>query len=206
MTVTWIRSRATALLLALGTFVLALFIASAPAQAAAEDHTLQASVGPDFVISLTQGGQPVTSLDAGTYTIEVDDKGDAHNFHLSGPGVEESTEVPEVGKKTWTVDLKEGTYKYQCDPHADGMNGSFTVNAAADAPATEPSTQADTGAADTGAAATGAATTQTNPPASELPFTGLDAVGIAWLGASLLAGGLALAYFGGRQRAKRHGA
>jgi plastocyanin len=33
-----------------------------------------------------------------------------------------------VGNKTWTVKLKKGTYKYQCDPHASIMKGSFKVS------------------------------------------------------------------------------
>jgi plastocyanin len=67
---------------------------------------------------------------AGTYTLEVEDKSDQHNFHLIGPGVDEKvTDVPFVGDKSVTVTLQKGTYTYQCDPHASsGMKGTFTVN------------------------------------------------------------------------------
>jgi plastocyanin len=100
---------------------------------AAAGEELYATVGseddPDaFVITLTtEDGADVTTLSPGTYTIEVDDKSDIHNFHLTGSGVEESTTVAEVGETTWTVDLQPGTYNYVCDPHASTMNGSFEV-------------------------------------------------------------------------------
>src|SRR5262245_31800714 len=89
--------------------------------------TLQASVGPGFEISLTQDGNPVTELPAGTYTIDVNDQADVHNFHLTGPGVDEATDVAGTGETTWTVDLTAGEYTFVCDPHASSMKGSFTV-------------------------------------------------------------------------------
>jgi plastocyanin len=91
--------------------------------------TLLASVGPGFDISLTtEDGEDVTTVAPGTYTIEVDDQSDAHNFHLSGTGVDVATEVSEVGEVTWDVDLEDGTYEFVCDPHASSMNGSFEVS------------------------------------------------------------------------------
>ena len=60
--------------------------AETPAEPAAGGTTLQGSVGPGFTISLTQDGSDVTELAAGTYTIEVNDQADVHNFHLVGPG------------------------------------------------------------------------------------------------------------------------
>jgi plastocyanin len=94
----------------------------------AEGGTLVATVGPGFTITLTQDGNPVTELPAGTYTIEVSDEADIHNFRLTGPSVEETTGVPETGTTTWTVDLAPGEYTFVCDPHAGSMNGSFTVS------------------------------------------------------------------------------
>jgi plastocyanin len=76
----------------------------------------------------TQGGKRVTALKAGTYTIKVADKSNIHNFHLSGPGVNKTTSVPGTGTSTWTVKLKQGTYRYVCDPHASIMKGSFRVS------------------------------------------------------------------------------
>ena len=99
-----------------------------PAEPPAEGGgTLVATVGPDFTITLTQDGADVTELAAGSYTIEVDDQADTHNFHLSGPGVEETTDVAETGQTSWTVDFEAGDYTFVCDPHAGEMNGAFTV-------------------------------------------------------------------------------
>jgi plastocyanin len=95
----------------------------------AAGNTLLASVGPGFDISLTtEDGEDVTTLAPGTYSITVDDQSDQHNFHLSGPGVDVTTEVSEVGEVTWDVDLQAGSYQFVCDPHASSMNGSFEVS------------------------------------------------------------------------------
>ena len=91
--------------------------------------TLTGSVGPGFEISLTDAdGADVTTLAAGSYTIEVDDKSDIHNFHLTGAGVDESTEVSAVGAETWEVAFEAGSYDFVCDPHASTMSGSFEVS------------------------------------------------------------------------------
>ena len=90
--------------------------------------TLHASVGPGFEISLTtEEGDDVTTLAAGEYTIDVDDKASSHNFHLTGAGVDEDSGVSESGSSTWTVTFEEGSYHYQCDPHASSMFGDFEV-------------------------------------------------------------------------------
>ena len=89
--------------------------------------TLKGSVTNSFKITLTKGGKKVKSLKAGKYKIVVSDPTSAHNFHLTGPGVNKSTSVSGKGTKTWTVTLKKGTYKYVCDPHKSFMKGSFTV-------------------------------------------------------------------------------
>src|SRR5579885_3099868 len=93
------------------------------ARPASTDGTLQGVVGPGFSITLTQNGTKVTHLDPGTYTITVDDRSADHNFHLSGPGVDQSTDVAGTGTTTWTVTLQDGTYSYQCDVHASTMHG-----------------------------------------------------------------------------------
>jgi plastocyanin len=100
------------------------------ARPAATDGTLQASVGPGYSISLTQNGAKVTHLDPGTYTIDVNDQADIHNFDLFGPGVKESTGVDTIGTTTWTVTFTDGTYTYVCDAHPASMLGKFTVGAA----------------------------------------------------------------------------
>ena len=86
--------------------------------------TLNGSVGPGFDISL----DGTDGIKAGDYTLVVNDQSTAHNFHLTGPGgVDVSTEVSEEGERTFDVTLVPGEYKFQCDPHASQMNGSFTV-------------------------------------------------------------------------------
>ena len=94
---------------------------------ASSGGTLDGSVGPGFVISLKQNGQPVTTLKPGTYTLTVNDQADIHNFHLTGSGVDVSTGVSEKGAKTFTITVKDGSYHFQCDPHASSLNGDFTV-------------------------------------------------------------------------------
>jgi plastocyanin len=86
--------------------------------------TLNGTVGPGFDISL-DGTDGIT---AGDYTLVVDDKSSAHNFHLTGPGgVDVSTDVSFEGQKSFPITLVAGEYRFQCDPHASTMNGSFTV-------------------------------------------------------------------------------
>ena len=90
--------------------------------------TLDGTVGPGFTIALTQNGSPVTTLPAGTYTLNVNDQADIHDFHLTGPGVDVSTDVAFKGTKSFTITLKAGSYHFQCDPHSSAMNGDFTVS------------------------------------------------------------------------------
>jgi plastocyanin len=98
--------------------------ASATAGGGGGGTTPNGSVGPGFEISL-DGTDGIT---AGDYTIVVNDQSSAHNFHLTGPGgVDVSTSVSEQGEKSFDVTLVAGEYKFQCDPHASSMNGSFTV-------------------------------------------------------------------------------
>jgi plastocyanin len=106
----------------------ALVAALAVPAAVAGTTTLNGTVGPGFTITLTHGGKKVTKLKAGTYVFKIADKSGAHNFHLTGPGLNKSTSVGGTGTKAWTVKLKKGTYKFVCDPHASFMKGSFTVS------------------------------------------------------------------------------
>ena len=112
----------------ISTFVAVLVAAAvAAAGASAKTPVLKGSVTDGFKIYLKQGGKTVKTLKAGTYKIVVSDPTSAHNFHLSGPGVNKTTSVSGKGTFTWTVKLKKGTYKYVCDPHSSFMKGSFTV-------------------------------------------------------------------------------
>lgn len=108
----------------------ALGVLGSPAAAFAQNKLI-ANVGLNDSpsISLTnEAGATVRDIPAGTYEIEVRDHSDLHNFHLTGPGVDMSTEVGLVETKTWTVTFQDKqTYRFVCDPHATAMRGSFTV-------------------------------------------------------------------------------
>jgi hypothetical protein len=93
--------------------------------------TLTGTVGPDFTITLRDAtGARVQHLDPGAYTINVSDLAAEHNFHLMGPGVDQSTAVEQVGNETWRVTFRDGIYTYQCDPHRSSMRGRFAVGSA----------------------------------------------------------------------------
>ena len=100
-------------------------------QVALGQTRLIATVGTNdaHVISLNhENGSTVTDIPAGTYEILVRDRSDIHNFHLTGPGVSETTTVGFVGTVTWRVTFRdESRYTYVCDPHSGEMNGSFTT-------------------------------------------------------------------------------
>jgi hypothetical protein len=103
----------------------------------ADNPVLTGDVGANdsFTIALTDAsGAKVTHLDPGTYTLVVHDRSAIHNFHLSGPGVDASSTIPEVADKTFTVTLADGTYFFDCDAHPAQMKGSFTVGAVATPP------------------------------------------------------------------------
>jgi hypothetical protein len=111
---------------------------NAPARSHAVSQTLHAQVGPDFQISLSfDDGTPVTNLPAGTYTVQVKDLSDQHNFHLFGPGVDQKTTIETTSEATWTVTFQDQNgYSFQCDAHSS-LTGNFTVgNLPAPAPVT----------------------------------------------------------------------
>jgi plastocyanin len=109
------------------TLIGALALAGSAEAATPSKTTLVASVGPGFTISLKKGGVNVKTLKPGAYVIKVSDKSTIHNFHLRGPGVNKATTVAFMGSKTFLVTLKDGSYRFQCDPHKGQMRGSFTV-------------------------------------------------------------------------------
>jgi hypothetical protein len=107
--------------------------------AGAQAPTLFGTVGPGFSIRFSDAaGNPVRNLAPGSYTIQIDDKADIHNFHLTGPGVDQATDTEQTGTFTWTVAFGAGKYHYQCDPHSSTMRGDFTVGAAPPPPPTPP--------------------------------------------------------------------
>ena len=111
--------------------------------AGAQSPTLFGSIGPGFLIRLSDAsGNPVRHLDPGTYTFQIADKGDIHNFHLTGPGVDKATEIEQTGTFIWTVTLTDGTYHYQCDAHPSTLKGNFAVGTATLPTTTTPATKA----------------------------------------------------------------
>lgn len=85
---------------------------------------LHGTVGPGFDISLDEASGTIAP---GTYELEVEDLSDIHNFHLTGPGVDVTTDVAAEGTESFTVELQAGTYEFVCDPHAGQMNGTIEV-------------------------------------------------------------------------------
>jgi hypothetical protein len=71
-------------------------------------------------------GRPLTRIPPGTYTIQVHDLSTAHDFHLTGPGVDMRTDVGEIEHPIWTVTFRAGTYTFKCDVHPS-MKGTFVV-------------------------------------------------------------------------------
>ena len=99
-------------------------------ESAADDTTAESSggavtgtVGPGFEISMAG----TDGLEPGAFAITVTDNASTHNFHLTGPGVDEATDVGGEGEETFDVTLEAGEYTFVCDPHASSMKGSFTV-------------------------------------------------------------------------------
>ncbi len=125
--------------------------------ARATDGTLSASVGPGFSISLTQDGSAVTTLAPGTYTVNVSDMSTLHNFHLSGPGVNQATDIATTSSPTWTVTLSAGSYHFQCDAHPTMLHGDFTVGSGGGGTTTTPPTTSAPGTT-TGATTTSGTT------------------------------------------------
>jgi len=103
--------------------------AATPERAEAALPKLRGTVGPGFTIQLKQGTKRVTKLRAATYLLVVSDRSPIHDFHVSGPGLNEVvTAVSSVGTKTIKIKLKDGTFRYVCDPHRTLMHGRFTVS------------------------------------------------------------------------------
>jgi hypothetical protein len=99
-----------------------------PAAIPATLPQLIGTVGPSFSISSTHpDGSPVTQIDPGTYEIAVRDLSTEHNFHLSGPGVNQATQVETESTVTWTVTFVDGRYSVVCDPHSSQMHREFVV-------------------------------------------------------------------------------
>jgi hypothetical protein len=83
-------------------------LAGARAHADAQATKLVGLVDDSATISLkNESGTAVTTLSPGTYDIEVTDSSTAHNFHLTGPGVNRMTSIAGTTSEIWTVALTE---------------------------------------------------------------------------------------------------
>jgi hypothetical protein len=121
----------------LGATALQFGVSRSHAAVSAVSQTMHATVHEDQSISLLfDDGTPVgnqartpPTIPPGTYTIRVVDDTDEHNFHLSGPGVDQATSVGGSASPTWTVTLQPGAeYRFQCDTHFDFMFGLFNTS------------------------------------------------------------------------------
>jgi plastocyanin len=110
--------------------VAAAALAVAGTGSTATAKTVKGTVGPGFTIGLSLNGKKVTKLKAGTpYRFAISDRSSSHDFHLVGPGINRVlTSVGFAGAKSYTLTLKKGSYRFQCDPHASFMHGAFKVS------------------------------------------------------------------------------
>lgn len=125
--------------LAAGTALAAL---ASPSIALAQTKLIGTVADPARITLTTEAGVAVRDLPAGAYTIEVRDESIQHNFHLSGPGVDQRTEVETTGVVTWNVTLQDkARYTFVCDPHNTSLRGSFTVGGGPPTPPPPPPPQ-----------------------------------------------------------------
>jgi len=87
--------------------------------------TLQGAVGNRFIL-LRQDGKAVKRLTPGQYTFVVTDSSPTQNFRLSGPGVNKQTSVRGVGRATWQVRLRRGSYVFSSSARAS-LKRTFVV-------------------------------------------------------------------------------
>jgi hypothetical protein len=90
--------------------------------------TLTVNVGPGSQISLkTPYAQRLTALEAGQYTMTITDVSPRENFHLIGPGLNQSTGLRAVGTTTWMLSLRAGSYRYRSDRPHSKLRGTLAV-------------------------------------------------------------------------------
>jgi hypothetical protein len=86
------------------------------------------TVGPGQTIGAYYAdGRRATRVPPGQYTIQVHDLSTTHNFHLTGPGVNEKTEVDEIIHPVLHLTLRVGTYTFKCDVHPS-IKGTLIVS------------------------------------------------------------------------------
>jgi hypothetical protein len=74
---------------------------------------------PTLKAGVTPRGRPYVAkrrVTAGRYRLAVRDGSRRANFHLAGSGVNRRTGLRFTGRKTWTVQLVRGSYRFGSDP------------------------------------------------------------------------------------------
>jgi plastocyanin len=104
------------------TTILATLALASSTFATTNASTLTGTVGPGFTITMNKN-----TVKAGIYSITIHDLASIHDFHLTGPGVNQKTSITGTGTTKWTVKLKKGTYHFVCDPHHTIMHGVLKV-------------------------------------------------------------------------------
>jgi hypothetical protein len=119
--------RATVSLLVAASIAAVVFLV--PAQASTPK--LVGTVGPGYTIMLKKGTAKVKTLKTGKYTFVITDKAAIHNFTLEqekgGKFEKMLTGTSFQGKKTVTLTLKKGKWKYYCSIHESQIFAFFTV-------------------------------------------------------------------------------
>jgi len=118
--------------IALVLLAVALAAAAFLVSAQASTPKLTGTVGPGYTIILKKGTAKVKTLKAGKYTFVITDKASIHNFTVErekgGPKIEKTlTATTFLGKKTVTMTLKTGSWKYYCSNHESQIFGFFKV-------------------------------------------------------------------------------
>ena len=94
-------------------------------------RTLKGVVGPGYSIKLTKAGVRVKTLKHGLYKFTISDRSTFHNFTLEqekgGKFEKHLTSTAFKGKKSATVRLRRGKWKYYCSVHESQMFGFFKV-------------------------------------------------------------------------------
>jgi len=95
----------------------------------------------------------------GTYTIVAVDDSGAHNFHLTGPGVDVGTTIGGLQSPTWTVTFQPGShYRFQCDDHPDFMYGEFNTSGTGGGGSTDSGGSSSGGSTSGGSSSSGSGT------------------------------------------------
>jgi hypothetical protein len=93
---------------------------------AADSQAVYAMVGKRSVAFTDGAGARVTRLAPGAYTVRVRDGSAASGLWLRGPGVSRRTGRTYVGRSTWTLTLRPGTYVYG----SSGLSRTYAIRVA----------------------------------------------------------------------------